>query len=395
MDDAMIDLLADDGGLRRRLDAFAEARLSPELAASTRMRARVLAVAHRQAALAHADGALSVVSPADAVGRMERGHGTARSVPAARRHRRTIRGIASVVLAAALAISLAVGTTLAARPGGALYGARLWAETLTLPSDERERVLAELERLEARLVESALAAGQGDLDGVEAALLAYETIVAQATADAIAAGDPVGLAALESGIGQDIDVLEALAGRLPDHAAAAVERAVDRAVARAETSVRDIKDHPAAGGPPDAPGSNGGGGNGGAGGNGGNGGNGADPGADGGEPRVTPPPPRMPTPRPTPSPTPALSPAPTPAPTKTPKPTPTPTPTATPAPVSTPKATPTAKPTKAPRATPLPPAPPSPEVAPARPGAPTDGPGKPAADTQGKPELAAPGAPED
>ena len=52
MDDAMMDLMAGHGELRRRLGAYAEARLSPDLAASSRMRARVLAVAHRQAACA-------------------------------------------------------------------------------------------------------------------------------------------------------------------------------------------------------------------------------------------------------------------------------------------------------------------------------------------------------
>ena len=49
MDDAMMDLMAEHGLLRRRLEAYAETRLSPDLAASSRMRARVLAVAHRQA----------------------------------------------------------------------------------------------------------------------------------------------------------------------------------------------------------------------------------------------------------------------------------------------------------------------------------------------------------
>ena len=65
MDDSMIDLTAGDAMLRRRLEAYAEDRLSPDLATSSRLRARVLAVAHRQADLARADASLTVLSGAD------------------------------------------------------------------------------------------------------------------------------------------------------------------------------------------------------------------------------------------------------------------------------------------------------------------------------------------
>src|SRR6185312_11565575 len=41
----------------RRLEAYADARLDPSVAATTRMRAAVMAAAHRQAALIAADGA--------------------------------------------------------------------------------------------------------------------------------------------------------------------------------------------------------------------------------------------------------------------------------------------------------------------------------------------------
>jgi len=64
MDDEMIDLMAGDARLRRRIDAYAELRLSPDLATSSRIRARVLAVAHRQADLARADAALTIVTAA-------------------------------------------------------------------------------------------------------------------------------------------------------------------------------------------------------------------------------------------------------------------------------------------------------------------------------------------
>ena len=64
MDDVMTDLLA-DGILQRRLAAYAEARLTPDLATSSRLRARVLAVAHRQSALALADPGLALVADPD------------------------------------------------------------------------------------------------------------------------------------------------------------------------------------------------------------------------------------------------------------------------------------------------------------------------------------------
>ena len=57
----MIDLMAGDIRLRRRLEGYAELRLSPDLTATSRMRARVLAHAHRQADLVRADAALTIV----------------------------------------------------------------------------------------------------------------------------------------------------------------------------------------------------------------------------------------------------------------------------------------------------------------------------------------------
>ena len=59
----MIDLMAGDAELARRLTAFAETRLTPDLGATSRMRAKVLATAHRQADLTRADARLAV-SPA-------------------------------------------------------------------------------------------------------------------------------------------------------------------------------------------------------------------------------------------------------------------------------------------------------------------------------------------
>ena len=89
MDD-MIELMDANGLLGRRLEAYAEFRLSPDLATTRRLRARVLAVAHRQASLARADAALSVLPQADGrtSGDLARDRGRA---PARHRSRRWSR----------------------------------------------------------------------------------------------------------------------------------------------------------------------------------------------------------------------------------------------------------------------------------------------------------------
>ncbi len=233
MDDAMIDLMA-DAGLRQRLEAYAGARLSPEPAATTRMRARVLAVAHRESAVSRADASLALVSPGPL------------TVPARPRHRRggsaAWRRVASIGLAAAVAVSLAAGTALAARPGGALYEVRVWAETITLPSDPSERALAEIGRLNDRLAEAGAAAADGDVAGAEAALRAYQRILAAATTAALLADDPVASAALEAGVARNVIVLTDLMDRLADPAASAIGRAIDRALERSDSALDAI--HP-------------------------------------------------------------------------------------------------------------------------------------------------------
>ena len=148
MDDAMIEPMTGDPMLRRRLEAYAEARLTSDLAATARIRARVLAVAHRQADLARADAALAVLPRPAAPPRRGRATG-----PGWRR-------VAPALLAAALGVSALAGVALAARPGGSLYGAHLWVETLGLPSDPSARAVAALARLETRLEEAASASGR-------------------------------------------------------------------------------------------------------------------------------------------------------------------------------------------------------------------------------------------
>lgn len=237
MDDDMIELKAGNAELRRRLEAYAETRLSPEPASASRIRARVLAVAHRRADLERAETGLAVLPrPADDV--VERPMATIRSAGA---HRRTPwRRAASVLLAASLGLGLVAGAALAARPGGPLYEARLWAETLTLPTDPGARAVAELERLTHRIQEAMTASQAGDPDGAAAALAAYEAITEQASTGAIIADDAVASAALQAGVARNIDVLRGLADRLPERASAAISAAIERAIARSDQAIEEI-----------------------------------------------------------------------------------------------------------------------------------------------------------
>jgi hypothetical protein len=296
MDD-MTDLMAGDVMLWRRLDAFAEARLSPDLTTSSRLRARVLAVAHRRADLARADAGLTVLSrPEGTTGTPPLAARAAELLSAAgHRRRRRLQRAVGVVLAATLAAVLAVGGVLAARPAGFLYDARVWAETLTLPSDPSERAVADLDRLEQRLREAAEASQSGDAAGVTAALEAYQSIMDQASAAAIMAGDEVATAVIETGVGRNLEVLRGLVERVPDRASTAISRALDAAIARSAAAVDRIG--------ASRPGPNG---------------NGAVPGQPAADP--TPHATKSPTARPTPEPTPRARPthAATPKPTKTP-----------------------------------------------------------------------------
>jgi hypothetical protein len=205
----------EDDELTRRLEAYAEARLSPELSATIRMRARVMAAAHRQAALARADADRAAAAAAIAAQAQDR---TRRSA-----WRRPL----TALLAAGLTLAVGVGSVAAAQAGGPLYGVRIWAETLTLPSEADARALAELQRLEDRLAEAAAATAAGDLNAANAALEAYAAIVNEATEDA---GNDVSAAAtLETGVRSNIDVLTVLVDRVPSDAARdAIQRAIDR-----------------------------------------------------------------------------------------------------------------------------------------------------------------------
>ena len=252
MNDRMIDLVAGDVRLRRRLEAFADQRLTPDLSATSRMRARVLAHAHRRANLARADAALTIVPP----------------MPSARTVRRRHRGVrgtgVAVVAAAALVVAMFGGAAAWSGPGSALYDARLWLEAVTLPTDPSARAIAELDRLAERLREADAAVRRGDGQAAAAALAAYERIMTQASSAIVGARDPVASAAFEAGLGRNVEVLQTLIGQVPAQAGEAISRAIELAIERSsgtlDTVDGDGKPAPAAGGNDD-----GGGGTGGAG----------------------------------------------------------------------------------------------------------------------------------
>ena len=190
-----------DEALAQRLAAYAAGRLTPGSSATTRMRAQVRAAADRQAALVlHRE-----------------------PTPIHRGHRRRL---VVALLAACLTIGLVVGSASASQAGGPLYPVRIWAETLTLPSSPSERAAAEVRRLEARLAEASQASAAGDQAAADAALEAYGNIVDHATADA--GTDLEAGAILASGVKHNVTVLTTLAGRVPEPARDAIQRAIQR-----------------------------------------------------------------------------------------------------------------------------------------------------------------------
>ena len=225
MSDEMIDLAAGDTRLRQRLEAYSDGRLTPDLAATSRMRARVLAHAHRRSDLARADAALRIVPEA------------ASRIARERRVRQTRRAAFALVSAAILAGAMVGGAAASSGPGEALYDARLWVESVTLPSDPSARAVAELSRLAERLREAETAARTGDGPAAAAALAAYERIMSEASNAVLAAHDPVAAAALETGLGRNVDVLQALIARVPQRATEVISAAVARAITRSAGAI--------------------------------------------------------------------------------------------------------------------------------------------------------------
>jgi len=194
----------EDGLLAALLTAYGHAELDPDPAAVERTRRAVMAAARRR-------------------GR------------AARPARHLLGGFAgwggrrpALALVAALLglLVLAGGTFAASRAGGPLYDARLWVESLSLPSEPGGRLDADMARLQTRLDEATIAAGQGNGAAVQAALDAYRDIVDDALASA--GDDLTREARLRLELERHRVVLEAFAGLLPAPAADALNRVLER-----------------------------------------------------------------------------------------------------------------------------------------------------------------------
>jgi hypothetical protein len=207
--------LSDSGmfELRRRLEAYADARLMPSLDATIRMRMYVMSAAHRRAALIAAAPALDVAATT--------------AVLAAERSRAATsawRRPAAALVAASLAVAMVAGTVYATKPGRPLYDARIWVEMANLPADVVARAEAEISRLDARLAEAQQASTEGDVPAAESAVSAYSVILVEAAQGS--AGDPAASAAIEVALGRHILVLTALADTVPAQARAAVQQAL-------------------------------------------------------------------------------------------------------------------------------------------------------------------------
>lgn len=194
----------DGDELARRLEAYAELRLSPDPASAGRSRSAILAEARRP-------------KPGPALAGPER---TAR------------RRWLAVSLAAALTVVFGVGAVASAAPGGALYQFRLWAEGVILPASGDARSDAILAHLVYRIDEASAAAARGDDAAVAEALAAYRSEVEAALT--AAGDDDERLARLEAALGKHLAVLEALTEKVPEQARGAIEHAIEQSAKAVE-----------------------------------------------------------------------------------------------------------------------------------------------------------------
>ncbi len=220
---------ADDLG--EVLARYAAARLTPDPAEMTRMRAALVLQARSR-------------SIDEERTRTHRIAGGSRAGILGLLLRRPTRALAGGLLLAAVATGAAFA---ASGPGGLLYPVRLWAETLTLPTAAGPRTDAELSRLGSRVADAEGAAVGGNVAGVTAAINAYadELASAQAAAD----GDPGRLAAVARALAHHRDVLASLVARVPSTA----DPAIDAALARAQAQIDAVLAGDLPGGQPSTP----------------------------------------------------------------------------------------------------------------------------------------------
>lgn len=200
-----IDPIGDE--LEQRLEAYAGARLSPDPDATARTRARV--VREADFVFAAKRDAAAVVAADRASGRL------------AWRARR----VRAALLAAALTLSVAMASVaFASDAGDPLYGLRVWWETAVLPQAGDARAAAEIERLDTRMMELAMAVEAGDGPAAEAAAAAFRAIVDEAVLGAT--GDARRETALEAALSRHVVVLTGLLDKVPENARGAIQHAI-------------------------------------------------------------------------------------------------------------------------------------------------------------------------
>ena len=169
------------------------------------------------------------------------------SVARARSRRAAMRR-ATALLAAAVLSLIAVGGALAASgAGGPLYPARVWIETVTLPSDPGARAAAELTRLESRMSELEAAVRSGDRVAAAAALAAYEQIADEALAGA--GTDQAAIDKLVAALDRHVAVLERVASQVPAQAAESINANIEKAINHNDAAIQRIDAGPNGNGP--------------------------------------------------------------------------------------------------------------------------------------------------
>lgn len=213
---------ADPGNLEvaRRLDAYADARLTPSADATVRTRAAVMSAAHRQAALADA-GTAAAVSAATAA---------AAAPPPPRTWLRAIVAVAAIVLT----VAVVVGATKGTDPGAPFYPTRVGVEAVNLPGDLAARASAQVTRLESRLREANLSASAQDSPAVQAAMTAYVEILVATETDAH--GDPRATSIIIVNVTRYVTDLDALAAKAP----APARPSVAEAKAKSQSVLADL-----------------------------------------------------------------------------------------------------------------------------------------------------------
>jgi hypothetical protein len=208
MDDDEIEFDPNDPGnieVGRRLDAFAEARLSPSAEATARARTAVMTAAHRQAALRDAGAATTAAVASSAA-----------AEAAESRPTRLWRRAAVAVAAVVLLVGVVAGATFGTDPGAPFYPTRVGVEAANLPGDLAARASAQVTRLEARIREAKRSTVAGDGPAVVAALTTYTAILTETEAGAHS--DPRATPIIVVNLTRFIIDLDGLAGTIPAQA---------------------------------------------------------------------------------------------------------------------------------------------------------------------------------